>query len=190
MSLPLGLLVGRVPVIGAGRRELAELVADHVFGDIDRHMLVAVVDAERQADELRQDRRAAAPDLDDLVAAARARPSRPSSAGSRRRTDPSKLNVSWLSGPSSRDALRTMNLSVALFLRVFLPLVGLPHGVTGCRPPEVRPSPPPCGWSTGFMVTPRLTGLRPSQRLRPALPIEVLAWSGFDTAPTVAMQVP
>ena len=29
--------------------------------------------------------------------------------------------------------------------RVRLPFVGLPHGVTGWRPPEVRPSPPPCG---------------------------------------------
>src|SRR5664279_1851586 len=31
MLLPLGLLVGRVTVIGAGRCELAELVADHFF---------------------------------------------------------------------------------------------------------------------------------------------------------------
>ena len=48
-----------------------------------------------------------------------------------------------------------MYLSDALFERVRLPLVGLPHGVTGWRPPEERPSPPPCGWSTGFMATPR-----------------------------------
>jgi len=61
-----------------------------------------------------------------------------------------------------------MKRSVDLLLRVFLPLVGLPHGVTGCRPPEVRPSPPPCGWSIGFIVTPRLCGRRPSQRERPA----------------------
>src|SRR6185312_12636600 len=69
MLLPLGLLVGRVPVIGAGRGELAELVADHLFVDVHRHVLVAVVNTEGQADELRQDGRAAAPDLDDLVAA-------------------------------------------------------------------------------------------------------------------------
>src|SRR3979490_1520721 len=69
--------------------------------------------------------------------------------------------------------LMRMNRLVDLFERVFLPLVGLPHEVTGCRPPGVRPSPPPCGWSTGFMETPRLWGLRPSQRLRPALPIEI-----------------
>src|SRR5919107_2523165 len=50
-----------------GRRELAELVADHLFGDHHRNVLLAVVNAEVQADELRQDRRAAAPDLDHLV---------------------------------------------------------------------------------------------------------------------------
>src|ERR1700755_370372 len=86
--------------------------------------------------------------------------------------------------------LMRMNLLVDLFERVFLPLVGLPHGVTGWRPPEVRPSPPPCGWSIGFIVTPRLCGRRPSQRWRPALPIEVFMWSGLDTAPTVAKQPP
>src|SRR5271165_4711274 len=83
-----------------------------------------------------------------------------------------------------------MNLSVALFERVFLPLVGLPHGLTGWRPPEVLPSPPPCGWSTGFIDTPRLCGRCPSQRLRPALPIDVFMWSGFDTAPIEAKHWP
>src|SRR4051812_12717802 len=86
--------------------------------------------------------------------------------------------------------LETMNFVVDLFLRVFLPLVGKPHGVTGWRPPEVRPSPPPCGWSMGFMVTPRLCGRRPIQRVRPALPIEIFMLSGFDTAPMVPMQRP
>src|SRR5512146_1177198 len=82
----------------------------------------------------------------------------------------------------------TIHLSVRLLLRVLKPRVGWPHGVTGFRPPEVLPSPPPCGWSTGFMETPRLCGLRPSQRLRPALPIEMFMWSGFDTAPMVPVQ--
>src|SRR6185437_188168 len=50
----------------------------------------------------------------------------------------------------------TMSRSVRLLLRVLKPRVGWPQGVTGWRPPEVLPSPPPCGWSTGFMVTPRL----------------------------------
>src|SRR6187551_811866 len=80
-----------------------------------------------------------------------------------------------------------MYLSLDRLWRVFLPLVDLPPGVTGWRPPEGRPSPPPCGWSIGFMATPRTTGLRPFHRTRPALPIEMLELSGFDTAPTVAM---
>src|SRR5256885_9069759 len=49
---------------GAGRRELAELHADHFLIDRHRHELAAVVDVEGQADELRQDRRAARPGLD------------------------------------------------------------------------------------------------------------------------------
>src|SRR5215813_12003739 len=48
----LGLAVGRVAVERAGRRELAELVADHLLGDEHRDVLVAVVNAESQPDEL------------------------------------------------------------------------------------------------------------------------------------------
>src|SRR5690606_28726979 len=67
--LPLGLLVGRMPVIGTGWGELAKLVTDHVLGDAHRNMLLAVVHAERDADKLRQDGRATRPDLDHIVAA-------------------------------------------------------------------------------------------------------------------------
>src|SRR5512147_2635881 len=84
--------------------------------------------------------------------------------------------------------LFTMKRSVRLLFRVLAPLVGLPHGVTGWRPPEVLPSPPPCGWSTGFMTTPRLCGFLPSQRLRPALPRDTFLWSMFPIWPTVALQ--
>src|SRR4051794_32610958 len=70
---PLRLLIRGVAVEGARRRELAELVAHHLLGHVDRDVLLAVVDAEGQADELRQDRGAAAPDLDDLVTAGAAR---------------------------------------------------------------------------------------------------------------------
>src|SRR5215470_1750681 len=69
----LGFLVAGVAVEGPGRRELAELVTDHFLVDRDRHVLVPVVDAEGQAHELRQDGRATAPDLDDVVTAGRAR---------------------------------------------------------------------------------------------------------------------
>ena len=40
---------------GPGRRELAELVPDHVFGDVDRHELVAVVHGDGGADHERCD---------------------------------------------------------------------------------------------------------------------------------------
>jgi hypothetical protein len=48
----------------ARERELAELVADHVLGDVDRHVLLAVVHGDGQADELRHDGRAPRPGLD------------------------------------------------------------------------------------------------------------------------------
>src|SRR3954453_22839820 len=73
ISAPLGLLVGGMAVEGPRRRELAELMADHVLVDLHRQELVPVVDAEGQADELRQGREAARPDADDLVAARIAR---------------------------------------------------------------------------------------------------------------------
>src|ERR1043165_726693 len=69
----LRLAVGGVAVERARRRELAELVTDHFLGDVHRDVLVAVVDAERQPDELRQDGGATAPDLDHLVAGRTAR---------------------------------------------------------------------------------------------------------------------
>src|SRR5207247_10633795 len=65
---------------------------------------------------------------------------------------------------------RRMNALLSFRRRVFRPLVFLPHGVVGWRPPELLPSPPPIGWYTGFFATPRSHGLRPGQRMRPALP--------------------
>src|SRR5262245_12288561 len=70
---------------------------------------------------------------------------------------------------------RTMSLSLSLALRVLSPLLIWPHGEQGCRPPEDLPSPPPIGWSTGFIATPRTLGRRPSQRVRPALPNETFS---------------
>src|SRR3954462_14148742 len=72
------------------------------------------------------------------------------------------------------------------FLRVLPPLASTPLGEQGSRPPAVRPSPPPIGWSVGFIVVPRLCGLRPFQRIRPALPMLMFMCSAFDTLPIVA----
>ena len=52
---------------------------------------------------------------------------------------------------------RTIMLSVRGLLRV-RPCAGLPHLVCGCPPRGVRPSPPPWGWSRGFITDPRTVG--------------------------------
>src|SRR5438270_9731915 len=70
--------------------------------------------------------------------------------------------------------------------RVLPPLDRTPVGLHGCRPPAVRPSPPPIGWLTGFIDVPRLCGLRPIQRLRPALPRLMFMWSALPIEPMVA----
>src|SRR4051812_48172895 len=73
--------------------------------------------------------------------------------------------------------------------RVFLPST-LPQGDVGGRPPELLPSPPPSGWSTGFIATPRTLGRLPSQRLLPALPTDSSSCSALPTLPMVARQRP
>src|SRR5207344_2215260 len=78
-----------------------------------------------------------------------------------------------------------MYLFDALFFFLVRPSF-CPHGLVGWRPPELLPSPPPSGWSTGFITTPRLWGRLPSQRLRPALPIDAFSWSRLPTWPIVA----
>mmetsp|Transcript_47124 Transcript_47124/g.124142 ORF Transcript_47124/g.124142 Transcript_47124/m.124142 type:complete len:318 (+) Transcript_47124:425-1378(+) len=73
-------------------------------------------------------------------------------------------------------------------LRVRIPLVYHPHGERDTPPPELRPSPPPIGWSTAFIATPRTLGRRPIQREAPALPRTTLRWLGLLTWPMVARQ--
>src|SRR5436190_21069343 len=79
-------------------------------------------------------------------------------------------------------------LDVLRFLRVLPPLARTPVGLHGCRPPAVRPSPPPMGWLTGFIDVPRLCGFLPIQRLRPALPRLTFMWSALPSDPIVARQ--
>src|SRR5437868_1127003 len=77
---------------------------------------------------------------------------------------------------------------VRLLRRVLNPLLCTPHGDTGGCAAAVRPSPPPCGWSIGFIATPRTVGRTPRQRLRPALPIDSRLCSALPTSPMVARQ--
>ena len=60
-----------------------------------------------------------------------------------------------------------MSLVEAFLLRLVLtPSARLPHGVRGAsRPTGDLPSPPPCGWSFGFMTEPRTVGRVPNQRV-------------------------
>src|SRR5262245_61025857 len=188
--LPLHL---RFPVAGvsakrARRRELAELVSDHLLGDEHGYVLAAVVDRDRVPDHLREDGRGARPRAD-----------HPLLVRGVHRLDAAHQPLldewSLLAAATHRFSLprrlaRTINLSDALCLRrVRLPSVGTPHGVTGWRPPFDFPSPPPCGWSTGFIAEPRTAGRLPFQRLRPAFPPVSFSWSRFPTCPTVARQV-
>src|SRR5829696_3870102 len=61
---PIGVLA--VPAIAAGGRELAEPMADHVLGDVHRHVLAAVVDGNGVPDEVGEDHGRAGPGLEDL----------------------------------------------------------------------------------------------------------------------------
>src|SRR5699024_1203917 len=54
---------------GAGGRKLAQLVADHVLGDVDGNVAAPVVNGYRMPDEGREYRRGAAPGLQDLLLA-------------------------------------------------------------------------------------------------------------------------
>src|SRR5690554_7201696 len=72
---------------------------------------------------------------------------------------------------------------------VLSPLANKPLRERGC-PPEALPSPPPIGWSTGFIETPLTLGLLPNQRFLPALPRLTFMCSELETVPIVAMHDP
>jgi len=113
-------------------REFTELVADHFFGDRHRHMLVAVVDAEGQADDCGSMVERRPPDLDDVRAAG---PARDVAFFQQIAVDERPLpdrSASWRSSLLLRTCREaTMNLSVALFERVFLPLSACPTARLG-----------------------------------------------------------
>src|SRR5207253_9117716 len=81
---------------------------------------------------------------------------------------------------------RTIILPVDLLRRVRYPSAGLPQGVCGFPPAPDRPSPPPWGWSNGFIDMPRTAGRLPRQRLLPALPTFSFSCSTLPIWPTVA----
>merc|ERR1711990_540298 len=80
-----------------------------------------------------------------------------------------------------------MYWSVFFFFLVLLPL-GLPHGSQEGLPPAVFPSPPPKGWSIGFVATPLTDGLIPKCLFAPALPNFIKLCLLLPTSPIVALQ--
>ena len=50
----------------ARRCELTQLMANHVLSDIDRHMLASIMDSNGMTDEVRENRGASGPSLDNL----------------------------------------------------------------------------------------------------------------------------
>src|SRR3954463_4359180 len=183
-----------VPTEGARGRELAELVPDHRLGDEHRDVLAAVVHGDRVPEHVGDDRRTPRPGADDVLGALVVLCVH---LGEQVVVDErALLEAAWhvcrTPLPAQRFLLvrrrRTIRASLAFRLRVRPS--GLPFGFTGWRPPEGLPSPPPCGWSTGFMATPRTVGRLPFHRMRPAFPQLMFDCSALPTSPTVARQRP
>ncbi|KAG0447300.1 hypothetical protein HPP92_028427 [Vanilla planifolia] len=63
-----------------------------------------------------------------------------------------------------------------------------PRGCGFFLPIGDLPSPPPWGWSTGFITSPLTIGRLPSQRFDPALPKLFCFTPTLPTCPTVAEQ--
>src|SRR6476659_105329 len=181
-----------VPTEGAGGRELAQLVPDHRLGHEDRDVLAAVVHREGVAEHVGDDRRATRPGADHVLGALCVLSVH---LGEQVVVDErALLQAAWhicrTPLPAQRFLLarrrRTIMASLAFRLRVRPS--GLPFCFCYCGQREVLPSPPPCGWSTGFIATPRTVGRLPFHRMRPALPQLMLLCSALPTSPTVARQ--
>src|SRR3954454_6418114 len=189
---PRAAVVLDVPTEGARGRELAELVPDHGLGHEDRDVLAAVVHGQRVAEHVGDDRRATRPGADHVLGALFVLSVHllEQVVVDERALLQAAWHVCGAPLPAQRFLLarrrRTIMASLAFRLRVRPS--GLPLGFTGWRPPEVLPSPPPWGWSTGFMATPRTVGRLPFHRMRPALPQLMFDCSALPTSPTVARQ--
>src|SRR5665213_720749 len=177
-----------------GGCELTQLVTDHRLGDVHRYVFPPIVDGNGVADHVRNDGGATGPRLDDLLVPGRVEDIHLLDevvVDERTFFQAARHGVAFPLFPYRRAPrvrrLRTIILSDSLPRDRVRPS-GLPHGDTGWRPPDDLPSPPPNGWSTGFMATPRVCGRLPFQRLRPALPILISSASELPTVPRVPRQ--
>ena len=130
--------------------KLTEPVSDHILSYKDINEGFTIVNRKRMTDKIRHNHGPSRPCLD------RSLPPGPVE----------RLHLlrqviiderSFLNGSTHYFFLRcNMNFVEAFLLfLVRCPLASLPQGDIGCPPPLLRPSPPPIGWSTGFMTTPR-----------------------------------
>src|SRR5690606_8227048 len=141
-----------------------QLVSNHIFGYVHRDKLIAVMHGKGVTDQLRHNGRPPGPSLDDGLLAR--------FLHGLYLVQQAEITVRSFFNRTSHYffLLDMMSRSEYLFgRRVFFPFAYTPVRDLGW-PPDARPSPPPMGWSTGFMATPRVRGRIPSQRLRPALP--------------------
>src|SRR5204863_8748517 len=139
LSPPRSLLAG-VEAEGAGRGELAQLVTDHRLGDVDGHVLAAVVDGDGVADHVGDDRAPAGPRLDDplLVAGVENVDLLQQMVVDERSLFQAARHAFpylYLRSPRVRRR-RTMSFCDSLVVSRVRPS-GLPHGDTGWRPPDV-----------------------------------------------------
>lgn len=138
------------------RRKLAKTMPHHVLSDENIHERLAIMNGKRVPDELRHDHGATRPCLDRSLA----------SRAVQSIDFPHQMAVykrTFFYRSAHYFLLRaTMNFVDAFFLlRVLNPLDNWPHGDIGWPPPLLLPSPPPIGWSTGFITTPRTCGRCP-----------------------------
>src|SRR5664280_1294655 len=132
---------------GPGRRKLTELVTNHALGDEHRDMLTPVVHGDGVAEHVRDHSGPPGPGLDDVLGALvvlHVHPleqvvvdERPLLQAARHRL-PNSLQRSQ----RFLLILRRRRMRSSLGLRRRVRPSGLPAGFTGCRPPEVLPSPP------------------------------------------------
>src|SRR3954470_5906791 len=177
-----------VALEGPRRGELAQLVPDHALGDEHRDVLATVVHGDRVPEHVRDDRRATRPRLDHVLAALVVLVVHLLEQVVVDERALLQTAWHWLLPQRFLFVRRRRTISWSLALRRRVRPSGLPFGFTGWRPPDVLPSPPPCGWSTGFIATPRTVGRLPFHRMRPALPQLMLLCSALPTSPTVARQ--
>ena len=125
------------------RRKLTQFVTHHILGNEYWNELLAVVYRKGQPYKLRQDSRAPGPCLYHLMGIPLCDP--PYLSHEALLYERPFFYRPWHVPLLPYFLLLTISLSLVFVRLVRKPLVGIPHGVTGCLPPDAFPSPPPRG---------------------------------------------